>query len=548
MMNDSDTKRSGGKGTIRNPLRSLAKFVSPERRSWSSRVVGLIVVSIMLFPVAQARSVAPLLSPKNTHQRIRLPGLGGRHSLPDPQKYARARVPLRLLQEVASDTIRRIVVFEGGETACREFFHPILLEVFTDFLPNGGEVKLFRPRNDPATVIDFRSRGRDLAIHKALCYRFAGVPPNRVELLVSTQRPKSDPAIAAGMAAAGPIDFAIMGYRKSFVRDFTSRKLAWMKAEWLKEFFGKNGTGLFELLIARQFSRREGFSSKRMEFLKKVHRFARDISTKPPQAFFKHYNEFRELAGMEKSLLSLFEGSGNGIASLPVFLTPEGFRHRESSPGFRFQSGKRLPVQFEFSLFTIFDREGRSRRMVVSRHPYGDNALVLARHLRSAGAKKTLFVGSSGGLDPSLTPGAIIVPRRFFACDLEGKQRKSRFRNPLHRVVKRLPKGFEPWCKTTPRHVSVPSVLMETGKMIRDFQDSGFSTIDVEAAYLFDDVATKISEGAVFLVTDLPDRGIGLDTYRPDKPELLEGQMRILDLVIRIFGIEDVAIDRIPLD
>ncbi len=218
---------------------------------------------------------------------------------------------------------------------------------------------------------------------------------------------------------------------------------------------------------------------------------------------------------------------------------------------YNFKAGEYVrSAGFDVRRFDVFVRGGAKKRILIAKHPYGEQARLLARELYSAGARRVLFLGSCGGFDEGMRTGDILVSRSFYRFDESGRFHGPYGANDAWSFFKSdaadsgsEAAGFKNRVSFKESHVSVPSALIETRRAVQGFIDAKISSVDCESFYLFENKPAARAAGAIFIVTDLPLKQHTLESYDSNSPAMLEAQMRALDLVIKYFGIEDIAVD-----
>lgn len=475
----------------------------------------------------------------------------------DPFKYASSKLPEKIKKAIASGGVSKIVVFLGGREACLAYYAKntaAKLYEFADAYADGSKTSFFTT-GEPGVYIDYKNYGRDMAVHKVLLYHFAGMPLAGLEIATPSAgigaaaggkafphaNGGDNPLFASSVKAAGRCDFAIIGYVRSFVRDFTLRKLARLKAAYIKDVISSPASGE----AARRAIIKALEASRAASHSRPGPAFARDpasaldlIAGSDPAMFFTDSRYYFALAGLEAALL---DSPGGGP---PEIMTRRGFKYYPIGGVYDLKAGEYVrEAGFDVRRFDVL-AGGAWRRLLIARHPYGDQAAALAGELYGAGARRILFLGSCGGFDAGLRPGDILVSRRFFRYDENSRMTAEPGVNDLWRDLSGRPASFRLARRILLKdhHVSVPSPLIETAAVVDDLRAMKVSSVDCEAAHLFENASPLPVKSAAFIVTDLPLGGHTLESYDSNSPAMLEAQMRALDLAIEYFGIEDVAV------
>lgn len=476
-----------------------------------------------------------------------------KHSMADPFKYASSKIPESIKKLIAGGRVSKLVVFQGGKENCLRFFKEnrggAALYEFADTFADGAKTAFYKITGSEI-YIDYKNYGRDMAVHKALLYHFAGLDASRIEIISAGAAGASNPLFYESVKAAGRCDFAVIGYVRSFVRDFTLRKTAFEKAKFLKDHFAKGvnrletGTAIKRLLLrARAGSRRPAADELRGFF-----RTLDLIADSDPAMFLRDSRYYFALAELEAALLK------TSREGLDAIFAKKNFKYYPVNGKYDFKAGEYVhSAGFDIRRFDAVVKGGATKRILIARHPYGEQARCLAEELYSAGARRILFLGSCGGFDDGLRTGDILISRMFYRFDESGRFHGPHGANDAWRFFKSAddkavaagvePPAFKNRVAFKDRHVSVPSPLVETKRTVNDFIAGKISSVDCESFYLFENKPASRSAGAIFIVTDLPLKEHTLESFDSNSPAMLEAQMRALDLVIQYFGIEDIAVN-----
>jgi hypothetical protein len=478
-----------------------------------------------------------------------------KHSMADPFKYASSKIPGSIKKLIAAGRVSKLIVFHGGKENCLRYFKEnrggAPLSEFDDTFADGAKTSFYKITGSEI-YIDYKNYGRDMAVHKALLYHFAGLGAANLEIIAPEDGGASNPLFYESVKAAGRCDFAVIGYVRSFVRDFTLRKTAFEKAKFLRDHFAKGlnrlktGTVIKRLLLRDRA--RAGANRQAACELRGFFRAVELIADSDPAMFFRDSRYYFALAELEAALVKT---SREGLDEI---FTQNGFKYYPVNGKYNFKAGEYVhSAGFDIRRFDAVVKGGAKKRILIARHPYGEQARCLAEELYSAGARRMLFLGSCGGFDEGLRTGDILVSRMFYRFDERGRFHGPCGANDAWRFFKSAadksgPDGGQPLpyknrVEIKDYHVSVPSPLIETRRTVNDFIAGKISSVDCESFYLFENKPASRSAGAVFIVTDLPLKEHTLESYDSNSPAMLEAQMRALDLVIQYFGIEDIAVD-----
>jgi len=476
-----------------------------------------------------------------------------KHSMANPFKYASSKIPESIKKLIASGRVSKLIVFQGGKENCLRYFKEkrigAALSEFADTFADGAKTSFYKISGSDI-YIDYKNYGRDMAVHKALLYHFAGFSAPKIEIVAEEDDGATNPLFYESVKAAGRCDFAVIGYVRSFVRDFTLRKMTFEKAKFLRDHFAKGvnrlktGTAIKRLLL------RVGGGANRpaADELRGFFRTVELIADSDPSVFFRDSRYYFALTELEAALLKT---SREGLDAL---ITEKGFKYYPVKGKYNFKAGEYVhSAGFDIRRFDALVSGGAKKRILIARHPYGEQARCLAEELYSAGARRVLFLGSCGGFDEGLQTGDILISRKFYRFDESGRFHGPYGANDAWRLFKSLseeektagrePSPYKNRVEIKDYHVSVPSPLVETKRTVNDFIAGNISSVDCESFYLFENKHASRSAGAVFIVTDLPLKDHTLESFDSNSPAMLEAQMRALDLVIQYFGIEDIAVN-----
>lgn len=130
-------------------------------------------------------------------------------------------------------------------------------------------------------------------------------------------------------------------------------------------------------------------------------------------------------------------------------------------------------------------------------------AAMMLEKLVALGARRVLFIGWTGSLDPSLKPGEILIPEQ--AVSEEGTSR--------HYAPDPHPRPAPAWTREIKQALEQEGIpfrsgvvwttdapYRETWKKIRDFQTAGVAAVEMETAALFTVAAFRRVEAAALLI------------------------------------------------
>lgn len=468
------------------------------------------------------------------------------HSMRSPFKYAFSKIPMRVAEMIAKNKIEKIVVFQGGKEECERYFGSAFgmgsLEEFEDTYRDGSKTSFYKitGRN---LYIDYKNYGRDMAVHKALLYQFCGLACDKIELLVYKDRLASNPLFAKSAEAAGSCEIAVIGYVRSFVRDFTLRKKASQKAEYLRDFLSSplNYYGLLKRVKIFYTARRPMSGSPVAEVVEISHALS-VILNSDPSLFFKYSAYYYLLQDLEARFLKI-SSAGDGFDDI---MLETGFKFYPINGKYDFKAGEYIQSGFDIRRFLVTGNDGVKRRLLITRHPYGEQARALKNELYAAGARRILFLGSCGGFDDDLNAGDIIISRAFYRYDQNGEFYPPMAGNDAFGFFKAEVNKPNRQCapfKLKNYHISVPSPLVETKKSVDEFINKKISSVDCESFYLFENKEPSRSMASIFIVTDLPLKEHTLESYDSESPLIRKAQMRALDLIIQYFQISGVEVN-----
>ncbi len=470
---------------------------------------------------------------------------GLNHSMRNPHKYASQKIPLRVLKLISENKIEKMIVFQGGKDECERYFESnydgVRMEEFEDSYQDGSKTSFYKfsGRN---LYIDYKNYGRDMAVHKALLYQFCGLACDKIEALVYKDEFAPNPLFTKSAGAAGTCEIAVIGYVRSFVRDFTLRKKALQKAKYLKDFLASpaNYHGLLKRVKNIYAGRRPMPNNAASEFREISHELSVIINS-DPSLFFKHSSYYYLLEDLEARLIKISGGAG-----FEDIMLESGFKFYPVNAKYDFKAGEYIQSGFDIRRFVITGNDGVKKRLLITRHPYGEQARALKNELYAAGARRILFLGSCGGFDDDLKAGDIIISRAFYFydqnCEFYGPYAandafgyfKAEVNKPCRRQARFKLKNY---------HISVPSPLVETIESVNRFINKKISSVDCESFYLFERKEPSRSMAAIFIVTDLPLKEHTLENYDSESPLIRRAQMQAMDLVIQYFQIGDVEVN-----
>jgi len=464
------------------------------------------------------------------------------HSMNDARKYATDRVPTDLLEKIRNKTVSKIMVFEGEKDDCVSFFTScgLHLEEAGDKFADGNKTSYFQAGN---AVVDFRNYGRDLAIQKAMIYHFSGMPFQKIDIFLKKNFEYYNRSFYQSVKKAGKFDAAVIGYRRSVVRDMTLRKIAALKAEKLKAYFSDmRNCRKFMEAVKSSYILKYGFNDGKYALTKsRMESFIGVITKYGADAFFKSSEYYFYLSEVENFIAGL-ENKRNTLEPIREIFAANEFKNAADAPSKNIRAGKYLDTPFDMRKFSFTLKNGAKKEILCTRHPFGEMALQLARALHTGGAEKIMFIGSCGSLDKKYKAGDIIVPEKFIRFSEYFDLSKTFGGNALYEKFKNaaaIPGG----AKLSGLHCSVPSVLIETSGVIDHLKKNRAESVDAESFHLFKKPYMLGEVSAMFIVTDAPGTAETLENYKADSPLLLNSQMRLLDALISYFEIEDVQID-----
>lgn len=475
-----------------------------------------------------------------------------KHSMADPFKYAFTKLPSNIKSLIAGRKINAMIVFQGGREACALYFKSrfprTVLEEFSDSYADGSKTSLFKSAGG-GLYIDYRNYGRDMAVHKAMLYHCAGLPSDKITVI--TGGAEGNKVFASGVAGAGPADFAIIGYVRSFVRDFTLRKLAFEKAKYLKNYlsdYAARDNVMCSLKAA--FIVKYGLAGLKTENFNAVKDFFGLVSASDPSLFFKDSRYYFALDDAQNSILNL-SAAGSSLESWPAsgmkgIMTEKGFKYNPVGGKYSFKAGEYLKSGFDIRRFEFMLKGGKRAVFLITKHPYGEQAGLLAGELFASGVSRVLFLGSCGGLGEGMAAGDIVVPEAFYRFDEKSVFYGPVFSNHIYAYLK--DKAFKESgeiknnFKSTQYHVSLPSPLIETEQALEKFESKKITSVDCESYYLFEKTFSDRLVSAFFIVTDLPGKQNTLESFDSESSVIKSAQMRALDIIIEYFGIEDAVV------
>lgn len=498
---------------------------APRRtRVWLGIQAGAsCVIALMLW--ATAGIVAELPAPKAVAfppEDLR----GQPHSMQDPVAYARSRIPIGLRAVIDRGGAPAITVVQGGEEVMRTSYRHLRLEEVSDRFDDGKDTSFFRDR-DTGRWFDFRNYGYDLALHRGLIYHFAGIPRDRLDLVLDPERDHFNQAFFDSVARAPDLKQVVIGSRRSLARDLTLRKEAALQAAALEDALATPGT---RASLDASVQRAQSPALER-----RVAELLRVVEADPPSVFFRSSERYFQLRAFRADLKTLL--TGPAAASAPELVRLDDRLKGARTGG---EAGREIPGGFGMFRFTVTGDDGERRSLYALRHPYGNLARTMVQHLAVRRPTDVLFIGSAGGLSADVQPGDVVVPAGFqtVAPDLTFSSRAgtNRARRP---EILALP-GFK---ESAADHCSVFSPLVETAALVDAMRARGIDSVDCEAAHLFDGPPSDTAIGVLLLITDLPGQGATLEDVDADAPHLRDAQMRLLDGVIAFLRITDVELE-----
>lgn len=152
---------------------------------------------------------------------------------------------------------------------------------------------------------------------------------------------------------------------------------------------------------------------------------------------------------------------------------------------------------------TVYTKEGR--RVLFVKNVYGDETKILLEYLKAIGAKKIVYMGTTGGLGKTLNVGDVLLPTQI---KTEGKTWA--FPNSKYLLGNLAKSGAS--VKNNVVHGWVQTLLSETTDFLKKERTEGVESLDIETKYLAEFlVQNPAIHGAVALVvSDLP---LGAITY-----------------------------------
>jgi hypothetical protein len=451
----------------------------------------------------------------------------------DPVAYARSKVPVALRKAIDSGHPPAITVVQGGEEACRSRFGHLRLEEVHDRF-DGGKVTTFLRDEETGRWFDCRNHGSDMALHKGLIYHFAGIPRDRLRVVLDPALDRFNRLFFDTVLRAPDLQQVIIGNRRSLARNFTLRKQAALQAAFLKQALATPGVEdtlkasvKKSILEKRQAAADWSMVESRMEQLLRV------VATEPPSVFFSSSSRYFQLRAFQEDLQALL---AEPAAAASELVDPDG-RLKGSRKG---EAGRQIPQTFGLMRFVVTGADGGRKSLYAFKHPYGNLAWTLARHLASKQPTDLLFIGSAGGLAADLQPGDIVIPASFQKLSADMKLSSLVGANQA-----RTPDilGLPGFTDSPSGHCSVFSPLVETVALVDEMRTRGIGSVDCEAAHLFDGSASGTRIGLMLMITDLPGRGATLEDVDRETRPLRDAEMRLLDGVIAFFGIKDVELE-----
>lgn len=511
-------------------------------------ILTLIICNGYSLVFAHAASQAPDFAANYVaaHSAVPVKYIAGlNHSMRNPYKYASQKIPARVLKLISENKIDKMIVFQGGKDECERYlksnYGGFRVEEFEDSYQDGSKTAFYKlsGRN---LYIDYKNYGRDMAVHKAMLYQFCGLCGDKIEVLVYKDPFAPNPLFAKSAGDAGTCEIAVIGYVRSFVRDFTLRKTALQKAKYLRDFLASpvNYHGLIKRVKNIYAGRRAMRLSAAPELLE-ISAALGVILNSDPALFFKNSRYYYLLADLESRFIKISGGAG-----FEDIMSGSGFKFYPVNGRYDFKAGEYIQSAFDIRRFVISGNDGSKKRLLITRHPYGEQARALKNELYAAGARRILFLGSCGGFDEDMAAGDIIISRAFYRYDQNGE-----FYGPYagndafgyFKAVMNKPQTPAAGFKLKNYHVSVPSPLVETIESVNNIINKKISSVDCESFYLFEQKEPLRSMAAIFIVTDLPLKEHTLESYDSESPLMRRAQMRALDLVIDYFQISDVEVN-----
>jgi hypothetical protein len=172
---------------------------------------------------------------------------------------------------------------------------------------------------------------------------------------------------------------------------------------------------------------------------------------------------------------------------------------------------QRIPLSSGGLATDLFYNQKTGQQLVSVANCYGDEMRIALRVLYEKGARRFVYFGTAGGLDPSLKVGDVLIPTRFrFRLAGSRKQKLVSFRNSAMKLS--LKAAPDSQLKLGSQQDWVPTLVEESVTRVTSMRTAGSQAMDVESRYMGEFFAThKATEKtAVIIVSDLP---LGGETY-----------------------------------
>jgi len=480
------------------------------------------------------------------------------HSMKDPKAYAKARLSPEMLDRISRGMVKEVVIHSGGrDFFLRNFVGSSELEEVLETTGEGGRTCYFLDRVR-GIVYDCNLYGRAWAFHKALVFHFCGIPLSRIKIFVDSPTFLSFSQGSTAPDQMEPIDFAIVGYRKSFIWLVCAREIAARKVDHLRLVIGDpvRREAFFEAisrcgesrnipgkLDSANGERLANNSSIRCLELPELKRGLDTLLSLSHEDLFRKSRNYFLLRQIEKSMKKLFQKSKDIPLIVSQVFTPNGFIFQDHPALHAKNIGKYFKKPFEMTRFSVILKSGRKAALMVTKNPYGDVLQPLAFYLKRIGAKTVLFTGSSGSLDPHANIGDVVVPTTMLGLLENGSFSPPRKGNSIAEFCSR--EKYE-GVRISGKHASLCSPLIETESIVSEMRKSGIESVDCESWHLFRSFPASFERGAIFLITDKPGGEVTLDQHEEVDSYnqiFLSPKMRMQDILFDFLSIKGVEIE-----
>jgi uridine phosphorylase len=175
----------------------------------------------------------------------------------------------------------------------------------------------------------------------------------------------------------------------------------------------------------------------------------------------------------------------------------------------------------------IFQNSATGDRVISVANVYGDEMLEALSSLYTKGARRFIYMGTAGGLDPGLNLGDVLLPHKFlkpdgkwfeFANDAE----KAKIDPPA--PAKRVSSSSQGW---------VGTLIEETRDHLTAMKDSGVQALDVESRYFAEFTnQNPVDEKVVIIVVS--DQPMGTTNYNNENATRAVPMKSIMELVPQV--------------